>query len=190
MITNKETKNIAKPASEKKSLLAECCTSFGLISIILLILGVLVGITLFVVYMIIGLSETSNRDIQETCSDNNLWTSMLASFIIVSLSTSNTAKSQYETQKSEQNISVYLCSLIINTTCLIWIYNNLFTDCIHENFHDTTLYTIANIQFYTYFIVTFIYTVIISVTLIILCYVSCCPSKTLKNQSELENSII
>mgnify|MGYP001266664382 CR=1 FL=1 len=131
------------------------------------------GIT-FLVYVIMGLSQTGNDTIQAICPGSELWMYSLMSLLVGGIVTGMSGRSAAEAESPPGKTCGLLCGLIPLATFVGWGWDQIYnTPCIAEKFSDTLLYTMTKIQFYIQVISIGIYAlllVIVAITLIVAVY--------------------
>ena len=175
--SNQNSTKRKKSAPNKEN--EEGCLWSCLISCLFFIMCVLIvsfflAFAVYLVYTIMALAETGNNDIKEKCPDNNSWYCIILVLILGTIVNSNKVKSEVEEKDESQSVMTQLCGFCcwatINIILIVWLNNNVNDSCFDENFKDTKLWIVANIQFWLFSILTLFIGLVLVMTSCIVTY--------------------
>ena len=114
------------------------CITLSIIVLLSLLCNLLT--VTFIIFMIIGLIETPNSKINNTCSDSHLWYYLLVALIIALLLILQRINSKKDDPRS---LICSITEIILSIVMLIWGGYELFSvNCINH-FNNTILYKIS-----------------------------------------------
>lgn len=160
------------PLQSKPSKYKSCLEGCGICLIGLFALGCIVATFVYIVYVIWGLSETSNPDIKKTCDGNTIWLYVLLSFLLGNAINGGVGKSATNNSESGPigQICVCMFGFALSLIFAIWGKNNYYDDCLIENYGNTKLYLIAGIQLWVQYIISALYASVLFCYLMYGCY--------------------
>jgi len=118
-----------------------CLTCTG----ITFVAGFVVMIVLYYVYAIMGLIETSHREVREICYTSNILIYVIVSLIIAPI-TSNAFKVRSADDSGEDRpyITEYFCLISQGVAFIIWKAIEVFNfPCVNRELRKTVLYKVA-----------------------------------------------
>lgn len=152
------------------------CILFGAIGTIALIMGVIA----LMIFTVLALFDSSNKEIQEVCSDNNLWFYLILSFCswVFVFCTINTIDERPKVNDSAAKSVIsnnYYFSYIgiifaVNLALCVWGHNNLNTNCINENFHGSKIWLAAKMFWWIQIIITVVISFLILGTVMVFAF--------------------
>ena len=113
---------------------------------VLLILGLFGASVTYYVFCVMALIDNSNKSIQKTCSDSNLWAFLLTVLILNLGVAQNTSKST-KSKDGPNLISVVVSILILVSLCT-WGSIEFWNDCVQEKLSDTLIFTMVKTTVY------------------------------------------
>ena len=185
-------KKSAPNKENEESCLWSCLISCLFFTMCVLVVSFLLAFAVYLVYTIMALGETGNNDIKEKCPDNNSWYCVLVVLILGTIVNSNKVKSEIQEKDDEsQSIMTQLCGFCcwgtINIILIVWLNNNVNDSCFDENFKDTKLWIVANIQFWLFSILTSFIGLVLVITSCIVTYDLLSKSKA--KSDTLDNNV-
>ena len=120
-----------------------CFGGCGFIALLITLVG---GWITWAILSIIALSNTSNDEIKDKCSESNLWILLLVSVIFgfINNLTINIKDNENDNEKNKTNIF----NLVSSIGLIIWSGIELFSSCAVKNLHDTRIYLLVEIYFW------------------------------------------
>ena len=181
-------KNSASNKQGQESCLWGCLVGCSFFILCALLICFLLAFLVYAVYAIMALAETGNNDIKEKCPDNNSWYCVLVVLILGTMVNSNKVKSEIQEKDDEsQTVMTQLCGFCcwatINIVMIVWLNNNVNDICFDENFKDTKLWLVANIQFWLYISVTSLVGFVLVMASCVVTYDSYTHSKVITKNS-------
>ena len=122
------------------------CDNIIYYSLIILSFSYIVSICCWLAFSILVLCNTTNKEIQDKCSDSNLWNLLL---ILVLYTTINIISSLQKNNDESDNYKNIIIKLIMGTCFIIWCGIELFKKCPVNNLKNTTIYVLIEIYFWT-----------------------------------------
>ena len=185
-------KKSAPNKENEEGCLWSCLISCLFFTMCVLIVSFFLAFAVYLVYTIMALAETGNNDIKEKCPDNNSWYCVILVLILGTIVNSNKVKSEVEEKDESQSLMTQLCGFCcwatINIILIVWLNNNVNDSCFDENFKDTKLWIVANIQFWLFSILTLFIGLVLVMTSCIVTYELFSKSK-LNSDTNYNNNV-
>ena len=167
-------KKSAPNKQNEESCLWSCLISCLFFILCVLVVSFFLAFAVYLVYTIMALAQTGNNDIKEKCPDNNSWYCVILVLILGTIVNFNKVKSEVEEKDESQSVMTQLCGFCcwatINIILIVWLNNNVNDSCFDENFKDTKLWIVANIQFWLFSILTSFIGLVVVMTSCIVTY--------------------
>jgi hypothetical protein len=128
--------------SNCKEIIKSMCTCFGLFIGVGTLLGIIGGYVTWIILSIIALSNNSKDDIQDICSNSNLWVCLLVLIVfsfVGSLGASNS---------NEKKTEAAIINLLFTIGLSIWVGMELHKQCVVDNLSDMNIYIYLNVWFW------------------------------------------
>lgn len=109
-------------------------------------LGFIMSIGCWFIFSIIALCNTTNREIEDKCSNSNLWNLLL---VLVLYTAVNSIISLQQTNYESENYKNIIIKLIMGTCFIVWCGIELFKKCAVNNLKNTSIYVLTEIYFWT-----------------------------------------
>ena len=120
-------------------------------SLITLSFSYIVSICCWLAFSILVLCNTTNKEIQDKCSDSNLWVLLL---ILVLYTIINIITSLQKNNDESENYKNIIIKLFMGTCFIVWCGIELFKKCPVNNLKNTTIYVLIEIYFWTCITIT------------------------------------
>ena len=131
---------------EEKKEKDEKCDNIIYCTLVAVSLGFIMSIGCWFIFSIIALCNTTNKDIEDKCSNSNLWNVLL---VLVLYTAVNSIISLQQTNYESENYKNIIIKLIMGTCFIVWCGIELFKKCAVNNLKNTSIYVLTEIYFWT-----------------------------------------
>jgi cation transport ATPase len=124
----------------------EKCDNIIYYTLVTVSLGFIMSIGCWFIFSIIALCNTTNREIEDKCSNSNLWNLLL---VLVLYTAVNSIISLQQNNSENENYKNIIIKLIMGTCFIVWCGIELFKKCAVNNLKNTSIYVLTEIYFWT-----------------------------------------
>ena len=130
-----------------------CCASSFLCFVVIMTFCIAIGYIVWLGFAIKAISNTSNKDIKNKCSESDIWPLMLVIIIVsgasILTSLNRNGKNKEEDEESSMNdIVSTVFKFCFQLALLIWTGFELNANCAKNNLDDENIYILLHYWFY------------------------------------------